>query len=127
MENVIQQVKSSSLAGMTQPELIEYIINKGCEYLGIKLPTPKGIGAPKPDWRRKRFLIVLLTDYTILSQQEIASLLGYKQHGTVSFHYKNMKDELSDTTYGRKKAKLVYDNLLNYLKLQNNESDAKRT
>jgi hypothetical protein len=117
MENVIKQVESISLAGMTQPELIEYLISRGCEYLGIKLPTPKGIGAASPDWRRKRYLIVLLSDYTILSQQEIASLLGYKQHGTVSFHYKNMKDELSDNTYSSKKSKLIYNNLLNYLKL----------
>jgi hypothetical protein len=118
MEDVIKQVESISLAGMTQPELVEHLISSGCEYLGIKLPTPKRIGAASPDWRRKRYLIVLLSDYTILSQHEIASLLGYKQHGTVSFHYKNMKDELSDNTYSSNKSKLVYNNLLNYLKLQ---------
>jgi hypothetical protein len=112
---------------MTQPELIEHLISRGCEYLGIKLPTPKGINPTKADWRRKRYLLVILSDYTILSQQEIAELLGYKQHGTVSFHYKNMKDDLSDNTYGNNKTKVIYNNLLNYLKLQDNDKTTKGT
>ena len=118
MENVIQQVKSISLAGMTQPELVDHLLTKGCEYLGIKLPTAKGLNSNDPNWKRKRYLITLLSDYTVLSQREIYKLLGYKRNGTASYHYKNIKDELSNETYGNDKTKLIYKGLLNYLKLQ---------
>jgi len=62
----------------------------------------------------KRYMIPVLYDYTKANMLEIASLLGYKSHGIVSYHYRVLKEELG-ATYGCDKTKMVYRELLMYL------------
>ena len=111
MEDVIGKI-------MTQPEKVEHILNGCCEYLGLKREDlQRNNGSRSTLWYKKRYMLVLLKDKTVLSTKEIQSLLGYKQQNTVIFHYKNIKDELSDKVYGSQKTKMIYNELLNYLKL----------
>ena len=111
MEDVIGKI-------MTQPEKVEHIINGCCEYFGLKREDlQKNIGSRSVFWYKKRYMVVLLMDKTVLNAREIQSLLGYKERSTVVFHYENVKDELSDKVYGSQKTKMIYNELLNYLKL----------
>jgi hypothetical protein len=59
--------------------------------------------------------------------KEIAEKLCYKQHSVVIYHYKNMKDDLSGEVYGSNKTKQIYNELLTYLKLQDNDKTTKGT
>lgn len=105
---------------MTQPEKVKYIITKSCEYLGIDpniLPIAKG-GRSKI-WHKKRFVAYILSNNTILSYEEIAKLTGYCNHSLVSYHNKIMEEELSKAVYGSEKTKMIYKELMSYLKLNN--------
>jgi chromosomal replication initiation ATPase DnaA len=120
MEDVIKQ--------MTQPELIDHIITNGSKYLGIgEIETMEGVHYRTKQWERKRYLISVLCDHTIMTFKEIAEKLGYKQHSVVIYHYKNMKDDLSGEVYGSNKTKQIYNELLTYLKLQDNDKTTKGT
>ena len=108
---------------MTQPELVSHILKNGAEFLGIDLSLKKEKAYTRsPQWERKRFLIVILKDYTILNDHEIARALNYKQHGTVIYHYRNTKEELSEEIYGQQKTRTIYNQLINYLKLESYEN-----
>jgi len=103
---------------MTQPEKIEYILSKCCEYFGIsrdKLDEPHYSSSKLAE--KKRLIIGVLKDNTILSYREIMALTGYKTHANVLYHYKLLQNELSDDAYGYDKTKRIYKELLNYLKL----------
>lgn len=107
---------------MTQPELVDYILKRGAEFLGIDLSVVTKPHTRTPQWVCKRYLIVLLKDYTILNDEEIAKALKYRQHGTITHHYKVMKEELSEKMYGQQKTKIIYNQLINYLKLESYEN-----
>jgi chromosomal replication initiation ATPase DnaA len=105
---------------MTQPEKVEYILNRGCAYLGLDKDKLDYRGGNKSkDWHKKRFLIVLLLDNTNSSLREVAAYVGYKSHQNIMYHYKNMKQELSSELYGSDKIKSIYNELLSYLNLTN--------
>jgi chromosomal replication initiation ATPase DnaA len=103
---------------MTDPEKVNYIIDKGCEYFGISRDQVSApvLGKSKI-WYKKRFLVVPLYDNTALSQQEIATLLGLKNHSTILYHYRELKEDISGELYGSNKTRKIYEELLAYLKL----------
>jgi hypothetical protein len=104
---------------MTQPEKIEHILNKGCDYLGIdRNNLTRKSGSRDKDWYKKRFLVPLLFDYTALSYRDIAGFLGYSNHSTPIHHYKIFKEEISGELYGSQKTKMIYTELLSYLNLK---------
>jgi len=103
---------------MTQPEKVEYILSRGCEYLGITREELSTKDARKSKiWYKKRFLIPILYENTSLSTKEVAKLVGLQNHSTILYHIKMMKEEASGELYGSKKIKQVYDELLIYLNL----------
>lgn len=104
---------------MTQPEKLEHILNGASAYFGIpREDWTKKSGSRSNTWRKKRYLIPLLYDYTDSTWFDIMRLLGYNQHGTIKFHYDNLKEEISGEFYSSPKTKMVYKELLEYLKLQ---------
>lgn len=109
---------------MTQTEKVEYILDRGCEFLGLTRSDllEGGIKGRDLKWKRKRYLIPILTDYTILSPKEVAGILGYTQPTTCLIARETIKREISGELYGSKKIKLVYDELLTYLNLNNHEN-----
>lgn len=103
---------------MTQPEKVEYIISRGCEFLGITRDDFSTKDTRKSKlWYKKRFLIPILYENTSLTIREVANLIGLKNHTTILYHIKVMKEEASGELYGSKKTKQVYDELLSYLNL----------
>ena len=103
---------------MTQPEKIEHILNGGCEYFGFKRDDLiKEHDKGDKVWRPKTYLVIFLHKFTILNNTEISKLLGYKHGTAVSYHLKRMKEELSEDMYGCAKTKMIYNELLKYLKL----------
>ena len=103
---------------MTQAEKIEHIINKSCTYFGVTRDDLKPHINPKTEYLTNRqFIIKVLTDNTTLSCVSIAKLLGYRQHGTVKYHYNVISDDLSENVYGSDKIKRLYKDYLNYLNL----------
>ncbi len=107
---------------LTQPELIEYILDGGCRYLGLnrsdlEIRTHYS-NSRSPVWHKKRYLALILDTYTNSSKVEIASLLGYRTHGNVISHIRKLKEEISNEVYGCDKTKKVYTELMSYLNLK---------
>lgn len=109
---------------MTQPEKVEYILNKGCEFLGLTREDvlEGGVGYKSAKWQKKRYLIPVLSDYTILTPTEISQILGYCDVASLLKAKEVITKDISGELYGSKKIKLVYDELLTYLKLNNHEN-----
>jgi len=104
---------------MTQPEKVEHILKGGCEFLGIPSSAlVRGeIGTRSGLWKKKRYLIPVLYDYTVLSYTEMVDLLGYNDLPALRRGYDAIKNELSNEFYGSEKTRTIYNELLNYLKL----------
>ena len=101
---------------MTHKEKVKYILQGSMEYLGIDksyFETPRKVS--KVFSVNKKYIVPVLYDYTKASFIEIAGLLGYKCPSNASYHYKQMKDELSDKMFGYDKTKMIYKELLMYL------------
>lgn len=109
---------------MTQPQKVEYILNKGCEFLGLTREelTDGGRGFRAPKWSKKRYFIPILTNYTILTPTEIGEVLGYYDVAALRSARERINTDLSEEFYGSEKIKLVYKELLTYLKLNNHEN-----
>jgi hypothetical protein len=111
---------------MTQPEKIEYILGGACDYFGINrsdLWEENGHSRRNELWGKKRYIIPLLLDYTNTSIRETGRLLGYKGgYRAIKYHYDTMKEELSGELYGSQKTKMIYTELLSYLKLNSYET-----
>jgi len=106
---------------LTQPEKIEYILSKGCEYFGIQradLSKPNQPGSHSTIWEKKKMLIPVLYQNTISNYKDIARCLGYRTTANVTHHSNTLKDELSNETYGSDKTKLIYKELLAYINLE---------
>lgn len=107
---------------LTQPQKVEYILTKGCEYFGLdKSLLKKKFSRGEGRWAMKRYLIPVLYGHTISSEEDIANLLGYKNKSNVAYHIKKMKEELSDETYGSDKTKAIYKEFLAYLNMKEDE------
>jgi hypothetical protein len=111
--------KEMNPIGGKRKEKIDLIINGFCDYYGISANElcktanrRQGAG-----WKWKRFLVLILYDYTDLDMVEIMNVLGYKSYPHVSYHYNKLKEELSGELYGSQKTKLIYNELLKFLKL----------
>ena len=103
---------------MTQPEKIEHILNGGCEYFGvIREQLIENRGPKSKIWHKKIYLVMLLREYTICNNAEIADCVGYKRPENVLYHIRKMKDELSEDVYGSNKTKMIYSELLKHLEL----------
>jgi hypothetical protein len=106
---------------MTQPEKIEYILQKSCEYFGVSreifMDKSEGKTGRTGGWVSKRYIIYAFNKYTICNSTQIAKLLGFRQPGNVIFHLKNIKEELSKSLYGFEKTKMVMKEYLEYLNL----------
>lgn len=109
---------------MTQPQKVEYILNKGCEFLGLTRDDiiEGGVGYKSAKWQKKRYLIPVLQDYTILTPTEIGRALGYCDVASLAKAREVIVRDISGELYGSKKIKLVYDELLTYLNLNNHEN-----
>ena len=103
---------------MTQPEKIEYIINRGCEYFGLKRDfLTESPGTRNNIHRIKRYIALAIVNETETTMQDIALLLGFYDKNGVSISLKKINEELSDEFYGINKTKVVYNELLSYLNL----------
>ena len=60
---------------------------------------------------------MILNEYTICDMRDIADCVGYKRPENAAYHLKRMKEELSEDMYGCAKTKMIYNELLKYLKL----------
>jgi len=112
MENAIKQ------GIMTQPEKVEYIMNKGCEYFGFKRDIlNESVGTRDNIHKMKRYIALAIINKTEITMGEIASLLGYFSKDNVSVAIKKIKEELSDEFYGINKTKEIYNEFISYLNL----------
>lgn len=118
MENVIPKIK-------THKGLIRYIVSRGHQFFNMEYP--RLYYRDKSDHASRRFIVAVLKNYTLASEQEICDLLIYSSKRSMWSSYQTIKDELSDDLYGSDKTKFIYNQLINYLKLNQNESNAKRT
>lgn len=109
---------------MTTPEKTEHILNGICRYFGVSREELMSKPCIRTNFDIRRYAVLLLYDYTASSHRHIAKALGYKKHGAVLFHYKNMKDEIGGALYGSEKTKMVYHELLTFLNLKTNETKA---
>lgn len=106
----------TAIAGI-RAEKIDRIIQSACAYYGAERDAVcMSVKGTQP-FRWKRYLIVILYDYTDLNLTEILNVLGYKSYTNLHYGYKKLKDELSDEIYGSAKVKLSYNELLKHLGL----------
>jgi len=109
---------------MTHPEMVNKILSGCCEYFGVPRDAIKdNAGTRSPLWGKKKYIIVLLYDYTACTLWDIAGILGYRSHSNMLYHYKKIKEDLSGEFYGSEKTKLVYNALLTYLNLRNDDKE----
>jgi hypothetical protein len=103
---------------MTQPEKVKHILEGGCKYFGITQDDFfKKYGARSHIWEKKRYIALILLEYTACNISEVIEKLGYKQYHNANHHLKRITDELSEDVYGVKKTKMIYNELLTYLNL----------
>ncbi len=103
---------------MTQPEKINMIIDGCCKYFGVeRSELEKKTGSRSSIWNKKRFMIILLNDYTSCTVKEMADYLGYNQRQGIYYHIEQMRQELGNDMFGYDKTKMVYKELLSYLNL----------
>ena len=95
----------------------EYIIKGLCDYYGINKHELRARHRNGNLIRRRRFAAKLLKTYTKCTLQQIATILGYKCHGTIKHHLGNIEEQLSKDYYGYVEAKTEYKQLLKHLKL----------
>jgi len=109
---------------MTQPEKIEHILRGSCEYFGKTREEilQSGNNGRSKIWEIRRYILSVLLNYTTLKDWEIANMLGLKNRVTVFYHYKNFTEEISGELYGSQKTKLIYNELLSYLNLKDDEN-----
>jgi len=103
---------------MTQPEKAEHIIVKGCEYFGLsrdmlRRPSKGRSGTAT----KKRYLSLVLHEYTSYDGVEITEFLGYSDPQNVYRNVSVLKEELSEELYGNERTKRIYNELLSYLNL----------
>lgn len=109
---------------MTQPQKVEYILNKGCEFLGLAKDDliSGAIGRRSDRWQLKRLLIPVLSEHTLLTPTGMAEVLGYGDVTSIIKARDIIMRDISGELYGSKKIKLVYGELLTYLNLNNHEN-----
>jgi chromosomal replication initiator protein len=142
MENVIQQVKSVLEEALNKVNLIlsqvcevvivqpittnpEYILKSICDFFNIERADLIGTGRLKGKILKRKIAIYLLRKHTDLTLQQIAYLLNYKNHATVSYHLRDTENILSGNYYGYDDFMRIYKQLINYLKLQDNDTISK--
>lgn len=107
---------------LTEQQKIDLIINRGCRYFGIlREDLKKKAGNLSHRWKKKRFLIVVLSRYTTAKSSEITTLLGYKSQSNVCYNKRMLEEELSDDFYGNKTTKQTYKELLAYINIKDGE------
>lgn len=144
MENVIQQVKSVLEETLNKINLIlsqvgegvivqpiesnpEYILKSICDFFKIERVDLIGRGRLKGTIIKRKIAAYLLRKHTNLTLQQIAYLLNYRTHATVLYHLRDVDNMLSNSYDGYDDFIRNYKQITNYLKLQENESNAKRT
>ena len=100
---------------MTIHEQEDYIIEGACAFWGV---SPKNLmlktDAPR---RTRKYLCVLLEEYTNTGREKIASMLHYKEQSTVTHHIRDMEEKLSDKPWGDTRMRAIYGNLVKHLGL----------
>lgn len=101
---------------LTQPEKIKLILEKSAQYFGVTVDelTRKQVKKGKVS-PHKKLVIPILFDNTNLTGVKIGELMGYRDHVTANHHYRNMRDELSDETYGNERTKKLYKELVQFI------------
>ena len=101
---------------MTQPEKVKYIIDKSVEYFGItKERLLNDHGSRSGNQRIKRYIALILSEETELTQQAIAEEISVSNKDCVCVMLKKIREELSDDFYGINKTKVVYRDLLKHI------------
>lgn len=106
---------------LTQPEKIEYILSRGCEYFGInrKDLNKKIVGNNgKSSLNRARKLFFpILREATSITDKEIGALLGYS---TQNMHYlkRRSTEDLSENFYGDASLRNTYQELREYINIK---------
>jgi hypothetical protein len=118
MEDVIKQVK-------THKRLISHIISRGHQFFGMEYP--RLYYRDKSDHASRRFILAVLKNFTLATEQDICDSLIYSSKRSMWSSYQTIKDELSGDLYGSDKTKFIYKQLINYLKLQDNDTTTKGT
>lgn len=98
--------------------LADHILNGICSYYKTDRVGIKNYRRNPDLLQRKKMACLLLRKYTDRSLQEIATMLGYVQHATVSHHANDAEMLISEELYGDKKFKKDYNNLVKTLNLE---------
>ena len=139
MENVIQQVKSVLEETLNKVNLIlsqvgevvivkplttnpEYILKSICDFFNIERADLIGTGRLKGKIIKRKMAVYLLRKNTNLTLQQIAYLLNYKNHATVLYHLRDVEHMLSNNYDGYDDFMRNYKQLINYLKLKDNDT-----
>lgn len=95
----------------------EYIIRGLCGYYGIDKHELRIRHRNSNLVRRRKFAAKLLRTYTDCTLEQMASILGYRNHATILYHLKVIDEQLSNNFYGYVETKTEYKQLLKHLKL----------
>ena len=111
---------------MTQPQKIDYIIEKTAEYFGlsvVELTKARGGGRTSAH-RKKMYLSLILYNNTETTMKEISERVGYYDKNTISRKLKYIKEELDPAYDGYAKTKMIYKELLEHLNLKSYEEQS---
>lgn len=104
---------------MTQPEKINYVIERGAEYFGatVKELTSHPQNGRRDQWSVGRMMIAhYLKNNTTLTLAKLADMLGYKNHTSAYYLGLRLTDSLGDR-FGDDKTKKIYRELTEYIGL----------
>jgi chromosomal replication initiation ATPase DnaA len=102
----------------------DYLIDGICDYYGITRHELQTYRRQKTLVTRRKLASRILYMYSDRTLDQVAALVGYKNHATVLHHIKKSEEELSTDYYGNDDIKKTYSQLLNHLKLNNHDKEA---
>jgi len=95
----------------------EYLIGGLCDYYGINRDELIIRRRNRNLVIRRKLAAKLLSTYTDCTLEQMATILGYKNHATILYHLRAIDEQLSNNFYGYLETKTEYKQLLKHLKL----------
>jgi chromosomal replication initiation ATPase DnaA len=115
IDHALNDETATPFKEMTAKQQSDYIIDGVCDFWEIDrkelLKKNNGVAG------RRRYAAVLMRDYASMSQEDMASVLGYENHSNLNRALKRMDEKLSEESWGDSRMRAIYENLIKYLNL----------
>jgi chromosomal replication initiation ATPase DnaA len=115
IDHALEGKEQTPIKNMTVQQQSDYILDGVCDFWEIsrkELLKKNNVTA-----RRRRYAAALMRDYASMSQEDMASVLGYENHSNLNTSLKRLDEKMSEESWGDSRMRAIYKNLIKYLNL----------